>query len=133
MFHVAKIWFILRSDKFLGYSAWFCDEWFVEMAKNTYLCTMMDEQTKKLRRDYLRYLRLQRNMSANTLDAFLSGERQKIGEVLLTGATGYLGIHILNELLSRYEGRIWCPIRAENDEKALNRLTSMYFYYFGRT
>ena len=40
------------------------------MAKNTYLCTMMDEQTKKLRRDYLRYLRLQRNMSANTLDAY---------------------------------------------------------------
>ena len=72
-------------------------------------------------------------LSANTLDAFLSGERQKIGDVLLTGATGYLGIHILNELLSRYEGRIWCPIRAENDEKALNRLKSMYFYYFGRT
>ena len=72
-------------------------------------------------------------LSANTLDAFLSGERQKISEVLLTGATGYLGIHILNELLSRYEGLIWCPIRAENDEKALNRLKSMYFYYFGRT
>ena len=72
-------------------------------------------------------------LSANTLDAFLGGERQKIGDVLLTGATGYLGIHILNELLSHYEGHIWCPIRAENDEKALSRLKSMHFYYFGRT
>ena len=38
--------------------------------KNVYLCSMMDEQTKKLKKDYLRYLRLQRNMSTNTLDAY---------------------------------------------------------------
>ena len=30
----------------------------------------MDEQTKKLKKDYLRYLRLQRNVSANTMDAY---------------------------------------------------------------
>ena len=70
-------------------------------------------------------------LSANTLDAFLQNKRQIIGDVLLTGATGYLGIHILKELLSHYDGRILCPIRAENDEKALNRLKSLYFYYFG--
>ena len=72
-------------------------------------------------------------LSANTLDAFRNGKHQPIGDVLLTGATGYLGIHILNELLTRYEGRILCPIRAENDEKAFSRLKSIYFYYFGRT
>ena len=70
-------------------------------------------------------------LSANTLDAFRQNERQTIGDVLLTGATGYLGIHVLNELLSHYDGRILCPIRAESDEKALNRLKSLYFYYFG--
>ena len=72
-------------------------------------------------------------LSANTLDAYRNGERQPIGDVLLTGATGYLGIHILNELLSHYQGHILCPIRAENDEKALSRLKSLYYYYFGRT
>ena len=70
-------------------------------------------------------------LSANTLDAFLQNKRQIIGDVLLTGATGYLGIHILKELLTHYDGRILCPIRAESDEKALNRLKSLYFYYFG--
>ena len=70
-------------------------------------------------------------LSANTLDAFLQNKRQIIGDVLLTGATGYLGIHILKELLSHYDGRILCPIRAENDEKAHSRLKSLYFYYFG--
>ena len=69
-------------------------------------------------------------LSANTLEALHSGKRQPIGDVLLTGATGYLGIHILRELLSNYSGRILCPIRAEDDEKALNRLKSLYFYYF---
>ena len=72
-------------------------------------------------------------LSANTLDALLNGKRQTIGDVLLTGATGYLGIHILHELLSRYDGHILCPIRAENNEKALSRLKSLYYYYFGRT
>ena len=70
-------------------------------------------------------------LSANTLDALRQNKRQIIGDVLLTGATGYLGIHILNELLSRYKGRILCPIRAENDGKAFDRLKSLYFYYFG--
>ena len=70
-------------------------------------------------------------LSANTLDAFRQNKRQIIGDVLLTGATGYLGIHILKELLSHYDGRILCPIRAENDEKAFSRLKSLYFYYFG--
>jgi len=69
-------------------------------------------------------------LSANTLEALHSGKRQPIGDVLLTGATGYLGIHILRELLSNYSGRILCPIRAEDDEKALSRLKSLYFYYF---
>ena len=72
-------------------------------------------------------------LSTNTLDAFRKGERQPIGDVLLTGATGYLGIHILNELLTNYKGHILCPIRAKKDEDALRRLKTMYFYYFGKT
>jgi amino acid adenylation domain-containing protein len=81
-------------------------------------------------------------LSANTLDALHNGKRQPIGDVLLTGATGYLGIHILNELLTRYmasphsrgeNSHIFCPLRGENDEKALSRLKSLYYYYFGRT
>ena len=51
----------------------------------------------------------------------------------MTGATGYLGIHILNELLNNYTGRILCPIRAKNDEEAAKRLKTMFFYYFGKT
>ncbi|MBR4921149.1 MAG: amino acid adenylation domain-containing protein [Prevotella sp.] len=79
------------------------------------------------------YAPLNALLSSNNLDAFRNGERQPIGDVLLTGATGYLGVHILNELLSNYDGHILCPIRAKGDEEALSRLKTMYFYYFGKT
>ena len=70
-------------------------------------------------------------LASSTLDAFRHGERLPVGNVLLTGATGYLGIHILNELLLNYNVRILCPIRAKSDEDALRRLKNIYFYYFG--
>ena len=72
-------------------------------------------------------------LSANTLDALRNGKRQTIGDVLLTGATGYLGIHILNELLTNYHGKILCPLRSKSGDDPMQRLKTLYFYYFGRT
>ena len=72
-------------------------------------------------------------LAVNHLDAFRNGERQTIGDVLLTGATGYLGIHILHELLANYHGKILCPVRAKGNDEALSRIKTLYFYYFGHT
>ena len=72
-------------------------------------------------------------LDKNTLNAFRNGERQPIGDVLLTGATGYLGIHILNELLTHYHGKILCPLRSKSGDDPTQRLKTLYFYYFGRT
>ena len=79
------------------------------------------------------YAPLNAILHSNTLDALRNGERQPIGDVLLTGVTGYLGIHILHELLTNYEGHILCPVRAKGDEEAMSRLKTIYFYYFGNT
>jgi len=69
----------------------------------------------------------------NTLDNFRSGERQTIGRVLLTGATGYLGIHVLKELIDRDDvTAIYCLVRAEDTEKAERRLKRLLFYYYGK-
>ena len=70
----------------------------------------------------------------NTLDALRNGERQPIGNVLLTGATGFLGIHILKELIDRDDVPvIWCLVRGENDERAERRLKSLLYYYFSKS
>ncbi len=70
-------------------------------------------------------------LKGNSLQAFLDGERQPVGDVLLTGATGYLGMHILNELLTTHDGHIYCPLRISGGEDPLRRLKTMFFYYFG--
>ncbi len=78
-----------------------------------------------------RYASYKPILKGNSIDAFREGEKQPIGDVLLTGATGYLGIHVLNELLSRYDGHIICPLRGKSDEDAKSRLKTLFFYYFG--
>jgi thioester reductase-like protein len=83
-------------------------------------------------RDY-NYGAINSILEGNTLDAFRYGERQPIGNVLLTGATGFLGIHILKELIERDDVPvIYCLVRAENQEKAERRLKGMLFYYFSK-
>ncbi len=66
----------------------------------------------------------------NTLDNFRKGERQQLGDVLLTGATGYLGIHILRELIDSDARNIYCLVRGKTLEKAESRLRTLLFYYF---
>lgn len=66
----------------------------------------------------------------NTLKAFHQGERQSLGNILLTGATGYLGIHILKELIDSDVQQIYCLTRDKNPEAAEHRLKTLLFYYF---
>jgi thioester reductase-like protein len=44
------------------------------------------------------------------------------GEVLLTGATGFLGAHLLSELLAATSARVHCLVRARDENAALARL-----------
>ncbi len=69
-------------------------------------------------------------LQRNTLDNFRCGERQLLGNVLLTGATGYLGIHILYELINSDAENIYCLVRGKTVEKAESRLRTLLYYYF---
>ena len=44
------------------------------------------------------------------------------GDVLLTGATGFLGAHLLSELLATTSARVHCLARARDDATALSRI-----------
>ncbi|MFE3544624.1 amino acid adenylation domain-containing protein [Nocardia sp. NPDC059177] len=43
---------------------------------------------------------------------------------LLTGATGFVGVHLLRELLDRTPARVWCLVRAEDTETGYQRLAA---------
>jgi thioester reductase-like protein len=45
-------------------------------------------------------------------------------EVLLTGATGFLGAHLLAELLAATDARVWCLVRAQGDADARARIAA---------
>ena len=66
----------------------------------------------------------------NNIESFKNGEMQEIGDVLLTGAAGFLGIHILYELLNKYNGKVYCLLRSKKNNPAEVRLNSMFYYYF---
>ncbi len=69
-------------------------------------------------------------LAANTLDNFRKGNLRQLGNVLITGATGYLGIHILHELIHTDVQNIYCLVRGKTVERAESRLRTLLFYYF---
>ena len=76
------------------------------------------------------YRRIHELLSRNTPEAFRRGERLPLKDVILFGGTGYLGSHVLHELIVNHEGRIICFIRPGREETGEERLKSMLRYYF---
>lgn len=56
-----------------------------------------------------------------------------VGDILLTGATGFLGMHILREFLENHKGKAYCLIRKGNFTSPEKRLKTIYHYYFSDT
>jgi len=69
-------------------------------------------------------------LSHNTLAYADQVERKPLGNVLLTGAVGFLGIHVLRELLVRETGHIYCLVRRGSFASPAARLDAISFYYF---
>ncbi len=58
-------------------------------------------------------------------------ERTEVGNILLAGATGYLGIHILADYLDNDKGIAYCLVRGKNQEDSEKRLRELLKFYFG--
>lgn len=70
-------------------------------------------------------------LEENTLDTLRSGEMRELGNVCITGATGFLGIHVLRAFLQMEKGTAFCVVRGRKSLSAEQRLRSMLAYYFG--
>ena len=72
-------------------------------------------------------------LKGNSLEAFNGGKRLRLGKnILLTGATGFLGIHVLKELLESTgpDTTVWCLLRSKGELTPERRLKEMMVYYF---
>lgn len=58
-------------------------------------------------------------------------EKKPLGNVMLTGATGFLRAHVLHQLLEEERGKVYCLVRSGKDADCGERLKEMLRYYFG--
>ena len=56
--------------------------------------------------------------------------RKSMGNVLLTGATGFLGCNLLNQLLKHTDYIIYLPVRASSHAEAVDRINKKFKFYF---
>ena len=76
------------------------------------------------------YTKINTLLADNTLSSFLNGKKRILGNVLLTGGTGFLGIHILYGLLYHTAGNITCLVRSDGKQSVEDRLRDLFFHYF---
>ncbi|MDR1943323.1 MAG: amino acid adenylation domain-containing protein [Synergistaceae bacterium] len=69
-------------------------------------------------------------LARGTIHNFRTGAKRPVGDVLLTGATGFLGAHVLRALLSGDGGSIYCLLRRGQYNSVEERLKNMLYYYF---
>ena len=67
------------------------------------------------------------NLQHNVEEELPGLEGHDIGNLLLSGPTGFLGIHLLREFLTTTENTMYCLMRGDNPA---GRLKQLYFYYF---
>ena len=77
------------------------------------------------------YALIDKLLEKNNIDSFINGEcNDSLGNILLLGVTGFLGIHILYELLESENGDIFCFIRPKEGLSIEDRLDDLLNHYF---
>lgn len=87
------------------------------------------QQTNNMDNSYLSYV----NNSFNKYPSIMQFTKKHYNNILLLGCTGYLGIHLLEELLLNTNCHVTCIIRSKEDENAVKRLSKLYRFYFNKT
>lgn len=70
-------------------------------------------------------------LEKNKIEYISTPQKIEVGNLLLAGATGYLGIHILSEFIEHESGFAYCLVRGKNQEDSEQRLDSLLHFYFG--
>lgn len=70
-------------------------------------------------------------LAKNTVEQINKPAKVDVGNILLAGATGYLGIHILSDFLDNDNGTAYCLVRGKDKDDSTKRLKELLNFYFG--
>ena len=76
------------------------------------------------------YNRIQSVISGNAEENVDRITKEQMGDIMITGATGFLGIHVLKAYLDHYDGKVYCLVRKGAYESPEKRMMHMLMYYF---
>ncbi|KEK21989.1 SDR family oxidoreductase, partial [Bacillus gaemokensis] len=82
--------------------------------------------------DEMHFEKYNKLLTTNQFDNEAKIITNNLGNVLVTGATGFLGAHIVANLIDNEEGKVYCLIRCENENHGYNRLRNILNHYFGK-
>ena len=69
-------------------------------------------------------------LAKNRMESAILPQHTPLGNILLSGATGFLGAHILADYLEHDEGIAYCLVRGKNLEDSEKRLHELLAFYF---
>ena len=78
------------------------------------------------------FTEVNRVLEKNRAEHIATPQKRDVGNILLAGATGYLGIHILADFLDNDSGIAYCLVRGRDKEDSTERLHQLLTFYFGR-
>lgn len=70
-------------------------------------------------------------LAKNTVEQMTMPEETQVGNILLAGATGYLGVHILADFLDHDSGIAYCIVRGKDQADSEKRMANLLEFYFG--
>ncbi|MEE1156961.1 MAG: amino acid adenylation domain-containing protein [Methanobrevibacter sp.] len=76
------------------------------------------------------YTKINSLLEKNTFENFAKGKNTELGNVLLTGVTGFMGVHVLYEYLKNEEGTIYCMLRKGKFDSCEERFIDLMSYYY---
>ena len=75
---------------------------------------------------------LHKLLESNQINKLIIPAKQALGDVLITGVTGWLGAHVLDKFIATEKGRAYCLVRGEDLTDSQNKLNEILTYYFGK-
>lgn len=95
------------------------------------LCQCIENGDKQqISFDNIDFTKVNKILERNSLEYLSKPEKSEIGNLLLAGATGYLGIHILADYLDNDTGTAYCIVRGKNKEESTKRFKELLHFYF---
>ena len=77
------------------------------------------------------FSRINKILEKNNTEFLKAPQKCNVGNILLAGATGFLGIHILADYLDKDSGTAYCLVRGKDNNDSINRLKELLQFYFG--